>query len=206
MAANTDSAAANRFKVVFKISETLPIHFTTVQARQQNAGIEVGWNLASESNMRQYEVEKSANEQEFKNVGTAAANYNNNAAASYNWFDANPFTGNNFYRIKAVEKTGGVKYSTVVNVKMGSGKAVIAVYPNPVKDKTLNLHFINQPQGMYSLRLINQSGQVILTKQIAHSEGSSTETIELNKTIQKGKYVLEVAAPDKSKRLLKIIY
>lgn len=126
-------------------------------------------------------------------MSTAIAKDNNNVAAGYTWFDANPFNGNNFYRIKAVDKSGHVKYSKVVVVKVGNGRADIVIYPNPVKEGTLNIQLNNEPQGTYIIQLFNSLGQQLLTKTIVHAGGSATQTIKLSSTVSKGIYQLQVS-------------
>ena len=190
---NAQSSAPDRFRIVFKASGTLPVNFTTIQAYQQNSGILVGWNLAAENNMKQYEIEKSANGQEFVKVGLTASRHNNNTAASYSWFDPNPVNGNNFYRIKASDKTGGVNYSAVVNVKIENGKSYISAYPNPVKNNTINIQLTNEPKGVYVVELFNSLGQKMLIKTIKHTGGSATQTIQLGTLVSKGVYQLTIS-------------
>ncbi len=194
--ANTASADPNRFRIVFKTSGILPISTINVKASQQNGGIQVDWNIATESNMSNYEVEKSANGQDFKKAATAVATGNNNSAVSYNWFDADPFAGNNFYRIKAVSKTGEISYSQVVIVKTGNAKSDIVIYPNPVENRTILLQLINQPGGKYFVQLFNALGQQMLTKTIEHPGGSATQTIQLGSLVSKGVYQLHISNGD----------
>ena len=47
--------------------------------------------------------------------------------------------------------------------------------------------------------LINNAGQVILTQQIPHKEGNSTEQIKMNKALGNGNYLLEVTGRDNTK-------
>ena len=82
---------------------------------------------------------------------------------------------------------------------MGKGIQSISIYPNPVSNGIINLQLNNQPPGIYGIRLLNKMGQVIISKQINHAEGSSTETIQLDKYIVHGIYQMEVSKPDGSK-------
>ncbi len=61
----------------------------------------------------------------------------------------------------------------------------------------------NMAKGIYSVRLLNTQGQTILSQQINHAEGTSTENISINKI--KGAYMLEVTKPDDTKQVSKII-
>lgn len=191
--ADAASAAADRFMVVFKANSTLPVNFTTVKAYQQSANVQVDWNVATESNILNYEVEKSSNGVMFTKAGTVAAKANNNAAVAYNWTDVAPYVGNNYYRIKAVTLTGEVRYTQVVNVKTGKGRSEITAYPNPITNRTINLQLVNQPAGTYNVELINNLGQVIFRSQIKHAGGSATQPLQLNNKPAQGVYQLKIS-------------
>ena len=79
-----------------------------------------------------------------------------------------------------------------------AGKAAMSVFPNPVTNNVINLQMSNMPQGIYNVRVFNSMGQVIATKQINHSAGTVTETLQV-KGLSKGIYQLEVVKPDNSK-------
>ncbi|MEI2707678.1 MAG: T9SS type A sorting domain-containing protein [Chitinophagaceae bacterium] len=72
--------------------------------------------------------------------------------------------GNNYYRIKAIEKNGVVKYSQVVNVRTGTKGAEFAVYPNPVKGGVVNVQLMNIEKGQYSIKIVNSIGQEVAAK------------------------------------------
>ena len=81
---------------------------------------------------------------------------------------------------------------------MGKEKQSISIYPNPVINGLINLQLTNEPEGSYGIRLLNKSGQVMITKQISHAKGSSAETIQLDKYAAHNIYQLEVTKPDHS--------
>ncbi len=190
--ADAASANTNRFRIIFTTSSALPVNFTLVKAYQKDNGIQVDWNVATESNTSRYEVEKSADGPQFTKLAQVVAKANDNTAVAYSWFDANPFNGYNFYRIKAIKNSGEVKYSAVVNVKITDSKGDITVYPNPVINRTINLQFNNQPKGTYIVKLMDALGQQLVTSTIIHLGGSATQTIQLPVTVSKGIYHLKV--------------
>ncbi len=79
----------------------------------------------------------------------------------------------------------------------------IVIYPNPIQNGLINLQMNNLHKGSYIVKLINNLGQTMLTKQINHAEGTSTEIIDANKL--KGAYIFELSNPDKSKTHNKLI-
>ena len=185
------SSRADRFTLVFKENNVLPIGFTSVNAFQKSQGIQVEWKLATELGVKEYVVEKSLNGQNFTALATVKSR-NGNAATAYDVFDATAVKGDNFYRIKAIQQSGDLKISNVVNVKIGKGKSEIVVYPNPITDKNMSLQFRDQPQGIYSIQLINSVGQLVYKGQINHAGGSATQTVQVTSEVQKGVYQLQV--------------
>ncbi len=188
--ADNNSKAADRFMVVFRSTASLPVTLTNVKAYQQNSGINVEWNTQSESGMQQYEVEKSANGTSFTKVNATAAK--SGTRNSYNWFDANPTIGANYYRIKAISLNGDVKYSSLVVVKLNSKGSSLTVYPNPIKGNSVQLQLSNVEKGNYSVTLFNQLGQQVMNKTINHIGGSSNQSIALG-NIAAGIYELRLS-------------
>lgn len=78
----------------------------------------------------------------------------------------------------------------------------INIYPNPVNNGNINLRFDNMPQGNYKVRVINNLGQTILSKQIYHAQGSSIEMLHVT---GKGAYQIEVIRPDQTRFSTKVI-
>ncbi|MCW3110652.1 MAG: C-terminal target protein [Segetibacter sp.] len=190
------SFASNRFSIVFGTSEsfaTLPVILTDVKAYQKDKGIQVDWNTATETNIDKYEVEKSLNSQQFDKVFSIAAKSNNALANSYNWFDNNASSGNNFYRIKIIEKTGDFRYSPVVRVSISNGKSGFAVYPNPVKGNAISLQLSNMEEGKYAVNIFSNTGQKVYCSSLHHTGGSASQTLLLKRKIAAGKYTLQLS-------------
>ncbi|WP_018615798.1 T9SS type A sorting domain-containing protein [Segetibacter koreensis] len=195
---NTDSAsfAKDRFSIIFKAGRTLPVTLAIVKAYQKDKGIQVDWTAQTEINIDRYEVEKSVNGQQFDQTTMLLAKGNNSATQNYGWFDENPNTGSNFYRLKVIEKSGAVKYSPVVKVNIAEHNGGIAVFPNPVKDNQVSVHFNNMEQGKYLATVYDNIGQQIYSGNIEHSGRTATYTIALSRLISKGTYTLHVHKGD----------
>ena len=196
------SYAFDRLMVVFKVMGPLPVTFTSIKATQKNSGILVEWKVENESNIQQYEVEKSVDGNSFSKLATVKAI--NGAANNYNWLDQHAAAGYNYYRIR-VGLVGKQNYTQVIKVFIGKAISEMSVYPNPVVNGSINLLLSNQPAGVYQARLLNAIGQVIISKTIHHTEGSSTEIIKINNNFSKGIYQLEIIKPDGDKKIIKLV-
>jgi len=201
--ADAGSSASDRLMVVFKSMAPLPVTFTTIKATQKNANVEVTWKVENENNMRQYEVQRSLDGNNFLKVSTIDAI--NGGANNYSWNDEHPLSGYNYYRIRSIDINGEAKYSDIVKVLVGQLVSEIAVNPNPVTNSTIKLQFTNEVAGIYGINLSNAAGQIIMTKTITHAKGSSLEIIKLNNPFLKGIYQLEIIKPDDKQEVIKLI-
>jgi FG-GAP-like repeat/IPT/TIG domain/Secretion system C-terminal sorting domain len=190
-ATTTDTASQgnNRFELVFKTNGALPVTFTIIKATQQGIGINVEWNVANEQNLNSYEVEESVDGITFTKATTQLAQNK----TTYTWYDAQVNNGNNYYRIKAINKDGSSQYSQVVNVKLGKGLSEFTIYPNPIKNSIINLQLSNVEKGSYTIKLYNNAGQELLAKTIQHIGGSGTQIINLGTAVAKGSYQMVIS-------------
>ena len=208
---NTDAASANvnRFKVVYKTiiaPATLPVTFTSVKGNKLNNKISIDWKVENEINIAKYEIERSANGLDFINVSSTTVKGGYNASNSYSWIDDDPLSGNNFYRIKSLDLDGSKKFSLIVKIATDKRNAgSITIYPNPIKGNMVNLQFANQLKGIYLVRMISNSGQMVYSGRMAVSSDNTTQTLYTNKKLSGGIYQLEIIAPDNSVNIRKAI-
>jgi hypothetical protein len=195
---------SRRFDIVFKKMIILPPAFVKVEATPNDRDVSVDWTVIHGKNVSGYEIERSTDGVQFAKVNNMTASGSD--SSTYHWTDPFVLPGYYYYRIKMIEKTGKTEYSNTVKVLIGSGKSMISIYPNPITNGIINLQFINQPAGKYGIRLMNQLGQIIVSKQIVRMNGSNTESIQWNYNLSHGVYQLEVLYPNGEVKVIKVIY
>ena len=200
------SYAPDRFRIVFTPAVILPVTFASIKAYRLDQNINVEWKVDNEMNIKQYEVEKSIDGAQFIKVAVTSAAANGGRSATYVITDAKPVEGYNYYRIKSIHINGEVTYTNVIKVLMSSAKQDITINPNPVTDGIIHLLLTNQPEGKYTIRLLNKLGQVIVSKQISHGAGSSIELIKSDYSLAHGMYQLEITRPDGSGKDINVMY
>ena len=200
---NAASAAADRFQIVFKT--VLPFAFTKITATKNNSDIAVEWKVANETDIAQYEVEKSTDGTNFTKVKTNLVNGNNNAANNYIWLDENVQSGDNIYRVKMLGKDGSSKYTENVKVAIAAINTGISIYPNPIKEGKINIQMGNQPSGNYQLSITNNNGQVIYTGTVQNNSNKSNFLINLNTKSARGIYNLQITTPQNKITTQKLI-
>ena len=191
--ADPASYAINRFRIVFKANVVLPVTITSLKAYRQQDNIAIEWKTSNEINIKQYEVERSADGRTFTKINSIGATAVNGGNAAYSVTDTDPFDGTNYYRIHSVENDGKVKYSSIAEVMMQgiSTQPLIVVYPNPVTGNTISVQFNNIERGNYALQLFNATGQLVFVKTIRYN-GTTVENVEVPENFAPGKYELRL--------------
>ena len=198
------SYAPDRFDIIFKPEVILPVTITSIDAEEKDKDIQVSWTVTNEKNIHEYELERSTDGVQFVKVATIPAG--NTGTANYQWLDQNVLSGYYYYRVKSIDNKGKELYSKTVKVLIGTGKPAIAIYPNPITNGIINLQLLNMPAGKYGIRLMNQLGQIIVSKQIVRMAGSSTESIQWNYNLSHGVYQLQITQPDGGLKVIKVLY
>lgn len=173
-------------------SGTTPVSFVNVKAFQKQNGVQVEFGNATESDVVNYVVEKSADGRNFTALHTLQAKSNNGGLNSYIYFDAVPGNANNYYRIKVTERNGNIKYSNILSINLRNRGTWVNAYPNPVKNNIVNVQLESFEKSIYTIAIFNQGGQKVYAKNINHLGGTATFTVELPASIQKGVYSLQV--------------
>ena len=163
----TQSTAANTvFKVyLVKQSGPVPVSLLSFRGNKINRGVLLEWKTAWEKHNAYFMVERSANGTDFLPVASMAGAGNSNTTSTYSYVDNNPEAGFNYYRLRQVDQDGKSAYSSVILIRFESGNEELLVYPNPVHDKLI-LEFGNGLQGKMLLKIIDQKGNLLLSKSV----------------------------------------
>ena len=187
------SYSADRFKIVFKSVAILPVTFTSITAVRKNNDAEIKWNVATESNLLAYELQRSADGLNFKTIATVSPKGNNGSAQNYVQTDNNTLSGNNFYRVKSVDVDGKQTFSKVVLVTMNKANPSVKVFPNPIKDYRIVLQLSDLDRGIYNLQLIHMNGRKVAERQIEYPGGIGLFEMRIDKNLSKGLYMLRIS-------------
>jgi Secretion system C-terminal sorting domain len=189
--ADAASRVADRFMIVFKQAPTTS--FTTISAtRNADKTVTVQWGTATERNVTNYTIEQSNDGINFTSMGTQVPTANNGGNPTYSKQDANASKANNWYKVKANNTNGTFKYTAIamvgaVNEVTQIGESKISIYPNPVINGNVNLHFNSQPNGKYTVQITNAKGQIIQTETVQVQNNNTLHIIKIG-TIAKGNY------------------
>jgi carboxypeptidase T len=162
----------------------LPVNFTSFTGTLlPNNTVRLNWEAETDHNFDHFEVEHSADGSTFSNLG------NGPSQAPYMFIDEHPYWGNNYYRIKSVDKNGMANYSKIINVFVGT-KNLVNIYPNPVS----NLLFVklnNRGADQFRVQLADVQGRIVYSKNNIVSQEAAELKIEM-KQLKPQTYILKI--------------
>lgn len=133
----------------------LPISFTYITAyKNGNFGF-IKWAVDEQANCEKYIVQKAGKNGVFNDVDNVFPDN----TKQYTWLDEKLFAGDNFYRIKAVNKDGSFKISSTV--RLTDKKERFLVFPNPAKDE---INVVGN--GIGAVTITNSIGKILLKQKI----------------------------------------
>jgi hypothetical protein len=199
------SSAANRFLVIFRQANVVPVTFVQISAnRNSDKSIRVDWKVENELSIARYELQRSANGRDFSPVYSTTAKDNNGGPAAYGFTDARPLATDNFYRVKAGNLSGQVQFSAIVQVRPVKSEPAISIYPNPAETGRIQVHFSNMPAGTLRFQLSNIAGQVVFTGKCNLPEGNSVQTIYPGKALAAGSYQLKLISESGMEKIIQL--
>ncbi|MBC7536911.1 MAG: T9SS type A sorting domain-containing protein, partial [Ferruginibacter sp.] len=98
-----------------------------------------------------------------------------------------------------------LKNNDLTQVDFKKQSSSISVYPNPVENKIIQLHFINQAAGTYQLKLTNNLGQPVYSSGITVSDFSSIHSINVGHGLPSGSYLLNALSAEGKKTVLRVL-
>jgi hypothetical protein len=177
--------------VSLRISGVLDTNLLNFTGKNQdNKNALLTWTTTNEINSDHFEIQRSLGNTDFQTIGKLKCYGTTSQSHDYTFTDFLPENGNNYYRLKQVDKNGKAFYSSVVLVRFNL-KAII-IYPNPAYDKIYirnNNHFSNGKKII--ARLLDAAGKLIL-KQEFQTYGVDINTFNIPEKISEGLYVLTI--------------
>ncbi|SMG33984.1 Por secretion system C-terminal sorting domain-containing protein [Marivirga sericea] len=168
---------------------TLPIELKSFNASKSKQNIDLNWVTAKEENFSHFEVERSLDQNKWKQIGLVQGIGESNSDVHYDFTDRNTAFGIIYYRLKAVDIDASFEYSPVVKIEVGfEGK--LAVSPNPIKNVS-NLK-IQVPtefrEDLAYIGLFDLNGIKVQEFRNFDTNG----TLQVNQKLKSGMYILRV--------------
>ncbi len=135
----------------------LPVTLVTFEAEKNEDAIRLIWKTSSETNSDFFEIQRSRNAKDWESLGRVHSAGDSRGEAGYDYTDHDPFGGNNYYRLKMVDRDGTFALSQVRMIAWN--KNVSAVFPNPATDR-LELD-VKDWTKVVGVKVLNAGGVVL---------------------------------------------
>jgi len=168
-------------------NSTLPIKLLYFTAALEGSVVSLDWATESEDNFDRFEIEKAAENLVFFKITELPASSSQSASVKhYSYIDLAPYSGPNYYRLKAIDLDGTFEYFNIEFVNY-RGERNVEIYPNPVTSiLKLNVPFNPAPQD--GISLLDMQGRVMLTGTI---NSSGIQEFTLGEHVKSGLYILK---------------
>lgn len=162
----------------------LPVNFIGIVASRDGDGVNVRWDVGDETDVREYQLEKSIDGASFSTVGTVAAN----RRSVYSYTDLNAKAPVIYYRVKSVDIDGRSKFSGIIKiVNSTSYSSNIKVYPTPATSQITVQH--SQLDAKARITVTTMDGRAL--RLVMPSAGASNTQVDIS-SLPAGIYIVRL--------------
>lgn len=168
----------------------LPIYLASFTGERNGNYNKLYWVTEQEINSSHFEIERSANGINFLHIGTEPANVTN----PYEFTDEAPLIGDNYYRLKMIDKDSQYAYSKIIYLETEKPSLQYSVYPNPVDNSLAYTYYTELPEVL-NIKIIGTDGKCI--KDLTINTDTCINTVFIDMTnIEPGNYIIMFIHPD----------
>ncbi len=169
-------------------SGVVPISMLSFEANRNGKINNLTWTTSHEINTNKFIIERSVDGRSFNNIGEVFVTGNNSINNNYQFVDAFPAKGINYYRLRMID-LNSFKYSEVKSVK-NNRVAEMFINPNPVY-QSMKIEFEAEANEQGELSITDLSGRRMVSQQISVNAGANNFVIPAE-NISKGSYIVMI--------------
>ncbi len=182
-------------------NEVLAVSWLSFIAQKSGAhAVVLNWSAKGNINNDHYDVERSSDGIAFTKIGSVNA-ITSGDVQHYNFNDAMPLSGNNYYRLKQVDKDGTYQYSSIQKVNLEEAVKHWNLYPNPAKNNTTLFALNNYAKADVVVNDMN--GKIVYRTTIANIVAGQQFIIPVQQ-LAKGLYIIRITT-DQNTDMQKLI-
>ncbi|MCF2447121.1 T9SS type A sorting domain-containing protein [Dyadobacter sp. CY345] len=138
--------------------DPLPVTLISFEVTAESKTANLNWATTSETNSESFEIQRSADAKIWNKLSSVNAQGESNTRANYHFTDTNPLSGQNFYRLKMIDRDGTFAYSRINSIKFKGELSLVKMYPNPAAN-VLNVDA--EGNQIQRVEIYNQAGKLI---------------------------------------------
>jgi len=183
-------------------SYALPVSFNYLNGVKQGDKHLLSWSVTCNTTPRvTLTLERSADSRNFNSLYSITADAVR-CNQPFNYTDAQPLAGINYYRLKIVDADGKITYSNTVALINGTkGFALMNVTPNPVSHGTFKLGVTSATNGNIEVRITDVQGRTMQVQTLPVLAGFNSISMNVSRLAPGVYYINAISTADKSNTL-----
>jgi Secretion system C-terminal sorting domain len=166
----------------------LPIVLLNFSLTQQNGHRKLNWSTATETNNKEFQIERSDPANQWKSIGTINGAGNTTAIQNYIFTDSSRMSNTLYYRLKQIDFSERFSYSKILTATLFTDdlrKNEFTIYPNP----STGVFSIVSSDKIKTIQVFNLLGQSIFNQSI--NSDNSYHDLDLS-AFSKGVYFVNI--------------
>jgi len=186
-------------------NKPLPIIVNYLTGRRQGSDHVLNWKVTCTSTPRATMVlERSADARNYSFIYSITADAAR-CQQPFDYTDADPLKGMNYYRLKITDADGRVTYSTTVALLNAvKGFDIISIAPNPVVSDHCNLNVASAQAGKMELSIFDMQGRLVNRQSISLVAGFNSLPVNVG-NLAAGTYTIKGSIGDGQTKLIRFV-
>ena len=183
----------------------LPITINYITGQKQGSNHLLNWKVTCNSTpSATMNLERSSDGRNFIPVNSITADAVR-CQQPFNYTDANPLKGLNYYRLKVADADGKITYSsTVALLNAVKGFDIISIAPNPVVGDQFKLNMASAQSGKMDLIIVDMQGRIMQRHAVFVATGFNSLPLNIA-SLASGSYIVSARFGDNQPKQVRFI-
>jgi hypothetical protein len=183
----------------------LPIVVNYLTGHRQGSNHLLNWKVTCATTPRAtMTLERSADSRNYTGIYTITADAAR-CNQPFDYTDANPLKGMNYYRLKIVDADGKVTYSTTVALLNAvKGFDIVSIAPNPVVTGNFKLNVASAQSSKMELTIFDMQGRLVNRQSISVIAGYNSLPMNVA-NLSLGTYTIQATIADDKSRVVRFV-
>lgn len=180
-----------------------PVVLLSFEAFPMDTFVLLEWRTEREENSHWFVIDRSVDGLAFESIGQVPAAGSSESMMEYNFEDGRPLMGKSFYRLKMIDLDGAFSYSHLVEVQYSQlNNWSFNLFPNPNSGNLINIDLRGlTKEEEFTVEVLDMAGKSLYQTTLRPAfAGGLTHTINLERQLTQGSYLVRVRNPAKEQQ------
>lgn len=185
---NAVCEAASVGAVMSSVTTIFPVEWSYFTAKREHENVRLEWETATESNNKEFVIERSVNGRDYEVLATVAGAGTSQYATHYSWNDNKALTQDAYYRLLQRDFDGTESYSAIRIVKADKTSTELGAVVLNAHQASVDLHSLVDDNT--TLELFDIRGALVHKQAVAVQAG--TQTLQFDLPATRGVYLIRM--------------